>query len=98
MHQKAVLSKDNKIAQQILQTNDPVKAKQLGKNIQNFSLSTWRERCLDIMCTGLRQKFTQNQRHKDFLIATGNSTIVEASPHDNFWGVGKSLFDRHFQI
>ena len=35
-------------------------------------------------------KFSQNDKLKEFLLNTGNSEIVEASPVDNIWGIGFS--------
>lgn len=37
-------------------------------------------------------KFSQNSKLKDFLLGTGNSEIVEASPVDNIWGIGFSSY------
>lgn len=45
------------------------------------------------MRNGLKAKFEQNSHLKDFLMATGDRTIVEGSPGDTFWGAGLSIFD-----
>ena len=45
------------------------------------------------MRAALRAKFEQNIMLKLALIATGNSILVETSPHDVFWGAGLSIND-----
>ena len=39
------------------------------------------------MTEGNDAKFSQNAELKAFLIATGDSVLVEASPYDNVWGI-----------
>lgn len=40
---------------------------------------------------GLRAKFNQNPTLKKILLNTGNTDIVEAAPHDTYWGIGLDL-------
>ena len=42
---------------------------------------------------GIRAKFNQNEALATFFKSTGDTTLVEASPYDNYWGVGCSLND-----
>lgn len=37
---------------------------------------------------GNLEKFSQNPPLGDFLLATQNRVLVEASPHDRIWGIG----------
>jgi predicted NAD-dependent protein-ADP-ribosyltransferase YbiA (DUF1768 family) len=39
------------------------------------------------MVAGLYEKFRQNDLHREFLLNTGDTEIVEASPEDKLWGV-----------
>jgi ribA/ribD-fused uncharacterized protein len=94
IYHKAVKFNDYTTAQKIMQENDPIKIKHLGKQIKNFDINIWKECCIDIMRTGLKHKFDQNDHHRSFLLGTRNNTLIEASPHDSFWGVGKSLWDK----
>ena len=32
-------------------------------------------------------KFSQNRDLREFLLSTGDSVLVEASPYDNIWGI-----------
>jgi ribA/ribD-fused uncharacterized protein len=43
------------------------------------------------MQKALYEKFHQNPELKDFLLATGDLQLAEASPHDRFWGTGVGL-------
>ncbi len=36
------------------------------------------------------EKFRQNEGLRNKLLATGDATIVEASPFDSYWGCGKN--------
>ena len=38
-------------------------------------------------------KFTQNPSMKAFLLSTGDSVLVEASPLDKIWGIGLKMED-----
>lgn len=46
----------------------------------------WESIRVSVMLEGLRAKFSQNMDLKDKLLATGESPIHEASPHDLYWG------------
>lgn len=52
-------------------------------------VSDWNTRKLGVMKTALMEKFTQNENLKKMLLGTGNAYIVENSPRDDYWGVGK---------
>ena len=49
----------------------------------------WNDVRIHIMETALKQKFIQNKQLLELLINTGSKIIVENSPRDNFWGIGK---------
>lgn len=40
------------------------------------------------MVEALEAKFSQSKILKEYLLATGDSILVEAAPNDNIWGVG----------
>lgn len=93
MQQKAILFGDLETAKQIMKEREPKIQKKLGnfRNIKNYNDNTWKDRNLDIMEIGLSAKFTQNEHLKQFLLDTELNLLVEASPSDKYWGVGKSL-------
>lgn len=96
MEQKALTFKDHDTAKAIMKEKSPGLQKKLGrdKHIANFSESVWNNRCLDIMATGIRAKFSQNHKLRQSLLDTGNNMLLEANPKDSYWGVGLSIRDR----
>jgi ribA/ribD-fused uncharacterized protein len=93
MHQKALLFKDEDIAEEIMNELDPSKQKFLGRKIKNFDKSIWDKHCLSIVFRGNLAKFSQNPDLKSALLSTGNRLMVEASPKDNIWGIGMHYED-----
>lgn len=49
----------------------------------------WEAVRLAVMKKALMAKFSQNEALKNVLLGTGSHPIVENSPRDSFWGVGK---------
>ena len=93
MYKKAMYFHDTHTAEQVLHTTDPKQAKRLGKTVKNFDLAQWSSVCDTIMRTGLSAKFLENDTLASFLRSTGDSNLVEANPHDKYWGVGLSMQD-----
>lgn len=52
MYQKALQFQDTKIAQQILQTDNPGKVKALGRSVRNYVDSQWSAVRQQIVCEG----------------------------------------------
>ena len=59
-------------------------------DIANFEKEKWNDIAETLCYEGIRQKFIQNPTLMDYLLETGNKTIVEAT-YDNVWGTGKPL-------
>ena len=93
MHKKALFFLDEEIAEKIMQTNDPKKQKALGRSVRGFKADEWSSVALSYVIEGNFAKFSQNEKLKQSLIATGSRILVEASPHDRIWGVGRSEDD-----
>ena len=93
MYQKAVVFDDQNMATKILHTKDPGMQKKLGRQVQNFDVEVWNEKCRDIVKKGNKAKFSQNPELKKKLLATGDTVLVEASPNDRIWGIGLSEHD-----
>lgn len=94
MYKKAMLFGDDKIAQDILNTDDPSECKDLGKLVSNFNEETWKQNRLDIVVQGNYLKFTQNPHLKKMMLDTLNRSFVEGSPKDVIWGVGLHYNDK----
>ena len=91
---KAKLFNDSEMLEKILQSPSPNQAKSLGRKVKNFDPQLWEEHKYEIVKKGNLLKFSQNQKFKDFLLSTGEKTLVEASPYDKIWGIGMQETDR----
>jgi len=88
MYSKAMLFKDEATAKKIMATTDPKEQKDLGRQVANFKPVIWDHYCCDVVRAGNWFKFTQNEKCREALMATGDSLLVEASPYDKIWGIG----------
>ncbi|MEL7427043.1 MAG: NADAR family protein, partial [Bacteroidota bacterium] len=88
MYCKAMLFTDLKTAKKILKEDNPRKIKALGREVQRFQENTWYVFRWRIVYGGNKLKFTGNQKLKEALFATRGTTLVEAAPNDNIWGIG----------
>ena len=95
MANKAELFEDNEIRQQILQCSDPKQIKALGRKVKNFDETVWNQIKYSIVLNGNYLKFSQDPGLRDFLLSTGDSILVEASPYDNIWGIGMEQTDEN---
>jgi ribA/ribD-fused uncharacterized protein len=98
MAQKALLFKDEECFLQIINADDPSKAKALGRSVANFNDAVWSQACFEIVVNANIGKFTQNAYLGDFLRATQNRILVEASPVDRIWGIGLASDHEYAQI
>jgi ribA/ribD-fused uncharacterized protein len=85
---KAIYFNDIDSKDQILVTTSPKVVKDLGRNVQGFSLEGWLQVREQIGEEGNWEKFRQNARLKKQLLSTGDKMIVEASSRDRVWGIG----------
>ncbi|NVM62924.1 hypothetical protein FHW88_001200 [Mucilaginibacter sp. SG538B] len=88
MAKKAWLFNDFEIHERIVNAVKPGEAKDLGREVKNFDDQLWKTERFEIVKQGNIHKFSQNQRFADYLIATGDRVLVEASPRDTIWGIG----------
>ena len=93
MAEKARIFADRESLEKILASNDPKEIKELGRKVQCFDEAVWNIRSYDVVYEGTCLKFSQNFALREFLLNTGETTIVEASPNDRIWGVGMSQDD-----
>jgi ribA/ribD-fused uncharacterized protein len=88
---KAELFGDSVMRDAILAADSPGKAKALGRKVQGFDEAKWLERRWDIVVEANMLKFGQNQDLREFLLATNDKVLVEASPFDKIWGIGMAV-------
>jgi ribA/ribD-fused uncharacterized protein len=87
MEQKAKLFGDKEIGQQIVEIQNPSQIKALGRKVRGFDQALWDKAKYSIVLNGNWCKFSQNRDLRDFLLSTGDSVLVEASPYDAIWGI-----------
>jgi ribA/ribD-fused uncharacterized protein len=93
MAEKARLFGDSKSRGKIMKSNSPREQKALGRQVSNFDKGKWESVAREIVFKGNMAKFSQNKDLKEKLLATGDKTLVEASPYDKVWGIGLSAND-----
>jgi len=93
MAQKAMLFNDMEQLKNILSADDPAEAKKYGRKVNNFDDAVWQQHAYAIVVEGNMHKFSQHQQLQQFLLSTGNTVIVEASPFDKIWGIGTKNYE-----
>ena len=88
MAEKARLFGDGPALERVLQVANPAAAKAAGRSVQGFDEALWAAKRWDIVVHANYAKFSQNPALRDFLLATGEQVLVEASPVDFVWGIG----------
>lgn len=84
---KAELFGDQQIRELILECSDPKEIKALGRKVRGFDQKVWDRFKYSIVLSGNWCKFSQNCSLREFLLSTGDSVLVEASPWDSIWGI-----------
>jgi len=90
---KARLFGDAQACERIIAARTPGEAKKLGREIRDFDEAAWVQARLDIVTRGNIAKFSQNPALGAFLLGTGHQVLVEASPVDPIWGIGRAATD-----
>ena len=93
MYRKAVCFHDEKIASEILKTDDVAEIKALGRRVSGYDDHVWNGLRQIVVYEGLLAKFSQNEKLKKNLLATGEATLAEAAVRDRIWGIGLSMND-----
>lgn len=91
MAAKAELFGDIEIKEDILKRNNPKQIKALGRKVSHFDQNVWDQFKYSIVLNGNWCKFSQNKDLRQFLLSTGDSVLVEASPYDHIWGIRLSI-------
>lgn len=87
---KAKLFEDDAIQAKIRASTDPKEIKALGRAVHPFDGKCWDAVKYPLVLNGNYHKFVQNAELRNFLLSTGDSILVEASPYDCVWGIGLS--------
>jgi ribA/ribD-fused uncharacterized protein len=97
MRAKALLFGDAETAERIVAAPHPGAAKALGREVRGFDEQRWAQRRFEIVVDANMAKFGQHPELREFLLATGDRVIVEASPRDRVWGIGLAADDERAQ-
>lgn len=84
---KAQLFGDEERRKEILACSDPKQIKALGRKVRGFDQVVWDKFKYAIVLNGNWCKFSRNRELREFLLSTGDSVLVEASPYDRIWGI-----------
>jgi len=87
MHQKALLFGDLRTAELIMQSNCPKEQKRLGRTVSGFNQAVWNKYSMAVVRQENYHKINQTPGLIKILQTTMGTTLVEASPHDYFWGI-----------
>lgn len=68
----------------------PAETAREGKRRDLPFRSDWEHVKEDFMLKGLRAKFNTHENLKRRLLETGNAILIEDSPYDSYWGVGRN--------
>lgn len=90
---KARLFGDRAAEQRILSAEHPGQAKALGRSVRGFSEARWSAHRVALVIAGNLAKFDQHPHLREYLLSTGTSVLVEASPYDRIWGIGLRASD-----
>lgn len=93
MYRKAVCFDDDKVAAQILVTEDVAEIKTLGRLVSGYDESLWNGVRQIVVYEGLLAKFSQNSELWEQLKKTGNTVLAECAVKDRIWGIGLSMRD-----
>ena len=93
MYQKALCFRDEKVAAEILKTDDVGRIKELGRQVSNYDESIWNGMRQILVYEGLLAKFEQNEDLKAQLKSTGDAILAECAVKDRIWGIGLSMKD-----
>lgn len=95
MAEKARLFEHEEIYEKMFAAPTPGAAKALGRKVEGFKPDVWDSEKFSIVVEGSKHKFSQNPAMLEFLLNTGSSVLVEASPVDRVWGIGIATDDPH---
>lgn len=88
MYKKANFYGDENLIKAVLTAKTAAQTKILMNGARGFDNGSWKKLRVEVMKKACLEKFKQNRPLRIALLGTNNSTLVEASPSDIFWGIG----------
>jgi ribA/ribD-fused uncharacterized protein len=90
---KARLFGDAEAERAALEARTPAEAKKAGRLVRDFDDAIWERERYGIVVEGSVHKFSSTPELSGYLLGTGNTVLVEASPLDRIWGIGLAADD-----
>ncbi len=81
---------DAHFRERVIRSATPKEAADLGKTQSTALRPDWSLVKIGVMHTALLCKFRTHAGIRDLLLSTGDTLIIENSPFDNFWGIGRT--------
>ena len=97
-YNKALHANNYRIARKVLSCDHPAEMKRLTNSLQGLDEDNWHERSIEHMNRALRLKFLSGQKLYKTLMSTGDAILVEANPHDKFYGAGRGMNDDELYV
>ncbi|MGI9414686.1 MAG: NADAR family protein [Hyphomicrobiales bacterium] len=97
MYRKAQMFGDARMAAMILEATKPFDHKRMGQQVQGFDQDAWVEARVEIVLTGNRAKFGQNDGLAKKPLRTDGTILAEVNPRDKIWGIGLAEADSGVQ-
>jgi ribA/ribD-fused uncharacterized protein len=88
MAAKARLFGDQEALAAILEADEPLACKKIGRSVRNYDDGHWSPARFDLVVAGNIAKFGQSQLLRDHLLGSNDAILVEATPRDQIWGIG----------
>jgi N-glycosidase YbiA len=76
-------------AEEVRTATSPAQTKKMGRDRSHRIDPSWEKIKESVMLTALRAKVGQHPEVAQTLKQTGNAHLVEASPNDFYWGIGR---------
>ena len=89
MAMKTRVFRDAATEARIMASTSPMEQKILGRQVSSFDDAVWRSVAVQVVTLGNIAKFAQNIPLQKFLLSTGDAVLIEASPTDKIWGIGR---------
>ncbi|MFE9612600.1 NADAR family protein [Streptomyces sp. NPDC006012] len=93
MAAKARLFEDAEAERRVLAAAHPAQAKNAGRLVRGFDEAVWERERVRIVVEGSVHKFGAHAQLREFLLNTRDRVLVEASPVDRVWGIGRTADD-----
>ena len=93
MYHKALCFGDEKVATQILATDNVAEIKALGRLVSGYDENLWNGIRQIVVYEGLLAKFSQNPELRKQLKDTETAFLAECAVKDRIWGIGLSMYD-----